>query len=240
MGGKIIGIMGGMGPDATVDLYNKIIEETRRRGAVCDQDHLEVVISSVPQTPDRTEAIFGKAPSPVPELIRSARRLEAAGAGIIIIPCNSAHYYYADVAGAVSVPVLHMIRLTAAHIAGNYPEARIAGILATDGTIRTRLYHEALEKEGIEPLTPDVPSQKDVMEAIFGKGGIKMGSPSREAIAKLLSTANKLIEQGAAVIIAGCTEIPLAFKHTDLAVPFVDSTAVLATAAVTAAIGNED
>ena len=236
---KIIGIMGGMGPDATVDLYNKIIEDTRRRGAVSDQDHLEVVISSIPQTPDRTEAIFGKAPSPEPELVRSARRLEAAGAGLIAVACNSAHYFYCEISSSVTIPVLHMIRLTAAHIAGNYPNAGIAGILATDGTLKTRLYHEALEKEGLEPLAPDPLSQEAVMDAIYGEGGIKMELPSQMATADLVLAADVLIERGAAVIIAGCTEIPLALRHAELAVPVIDSTAVLAGAAVTAALGSE-
>jgi aspartate racemase len=236
MAKRIIGIMGGMGPEATVDLYGKIIEETRRRGARRDQDHLEVVVSSVPQTPDRTAAVFGTGPSPVPELVRSARRLVAAGAELIAIPCNSAHYFYDEVAGAVSIPVLHMIRLAAGFVARNYPEAATAGILATDGTLKTRLYHLALEAEGIEPLVPGPEAQKQVMEAVFGAAGIKSSAPSQAATAGLMSAAEELIAMGAGVIIAGCTEIPLGLRGVDLPVPIVDSTAVLAAAAVSAAM----
>jgi aspartate racemase len=236
MARKVIGIMGGMGPDATVDLYVKIIEETRRRGAKRDQDHLEVVISSVPQTPDRTEAIFGTALSPVPELIRSARRLEAAGAGLIAIPCNSAHFFYDELASAVSIPILHMVRLAADFAACSYPDIKRAGILATDGTLRTRLYHDALEAMGIKPVSPDPETQKMVMEAVFGPAGIKSVYPSQVATAGLVSAAKKLISDGVGVIIAGCTEIPLGLKGAKLAVPLIDSTAVLAAAAVSAAM----
>ena len=235
---KIIGIMGGMGPNATVDLYSKIIAESRRRGARLDQDHLEVIISSVPQTPDRTEAILRGGEDPTPELIRSARRLEAAGADFLVIACNTAHYFKEVIRQAVQIPLVDAIALSAAHIVRQHPGVTKAGILATDATIATRLYQTALETQGIEPLEPSPESQKDIMSAIYGSQGLKSVDPSESSISIMEKAASELVERGAQVVIAGCTEIPLAFSAgAELDVPLIDATAVLAEAAVEMALG---
>jgi aspartate racemase len=238
MGRKIIGILGGMGPDATIDLYSKIIRKTRRRGAGRDQDHLEVVISSIPQTPDRTEALIASGPSPVAELVRSARRLEKAGADILAIACISAHCFLTEMEAEVSAPILNAVTLTIDWIAARHPDAACAGILATDATLSTRLYHDPLEKAGIKAVSPDADAQRDVMEAVFGPGGIKGSRPSPNAKSKVRRAAENLVERGADVIIAGCTEIPLAIDAVDLPAPLIDSTAVLAEAAVEAAMSD--
>ena len=230
-----------MGPDATVDLYNKIIVETRRKGAARDQDHIEVIISSVPQTPDRTEAILHGGAVPAPELIRSAQRLERAGADFLVIACITAHHFIGEVSASVGIPLLDAVALTAAHIAARYPLAARAGILATDGTLATRLFHSALEKHGIEPLEPSFETQRSVMTAIYGSEGLKSVAPSQSAIDLIRAAAAELVERGAQVVIAGCTEIPLAFNNAaaELEVPLVDATSVLAQAAVERALGLE-
>jgi len=238
LAGKVIGIIGGMGPDATLDLYAKIINTTRLRGARCDQDHLEVVISSIPQTPDRTGFILGRGPSPLPELLRSARRLESAGAELLAIACITAHHFLRDISSAVAAPVLDAPALTADWITRQHPDAQRAGIIATDGTLATRLLHSALEKVGIDPIEPDREIQREVMDAIYGRNGIKSQSFSDDSVDKIRRASDYLIEQGASVIIAGCTEIPLVLKSTNLASPLIDPTTILAEAAVDTAMGT--
>lgn len=242
MGRKIIGIMGGMGPESTIDLYAKIFHESCKLGADRDQDHPEVVISSIPQTPDRTASIFGDGESPVPELVRSAARLQKAGADFIVIACNSAHHFLPEIRSGVTIPVFDIMELTAAHIKDRYPGVRHVGILATDGTIASKLYHRALAKVGLKPIVPKENLQKDVMEAIYGSGGVKSGVVSRNSASKIKSAADGLISDGAEILIAGCTEIPIGLDASKVSAPLVDATEVLASAAVEAAfgVGNRD
>lgn len=232
---KVIGILGGMGPAATLDLFEKIIEAAVKRGARRDQDHPEVVISSVPRTPDRTKAILGHGPSPEADLIRSARRLETAGADLIAIPCNSAHFFLEAIQNSVSIPILNMIELTVQHIVDNDPGSRKTGILATDGTIEARLYQDALDRARLEFLVPDPEHQRLVMDAIYGSAGVKENASSSAARIKMAGVAEHLIGRGAQCLIAGCTEIPLCLKSEKINVPIIDATLILANAAVDAA-----
>jgi aspartate racemase len=232
--------MGGMGPEATLDLYSKIFEAACRRGARRDQDHPEVVISSVPQTPDRTEYIVGRGPSPVSELQRSARRLEQAGADFIVIPCNSAHYFLSEIRSSVGIPVLDIMSLTARHIREKFPEVGNVGVLATDGTIRSRLYHKALEEAGLVPIQPKDEDQRLVMESIYGGEGVKSGRGGATAGRLLERVGKALAAQGAELLIAGCTEIPPALRHASLPVHVIDATMVLAEAAVALSLGEDN
>ena len=133
MAKKIIGILGGMGPAATADLFNKIIVSTK---AASDQEHLHVIIDSNTSIPDRTEALIHGGEDPTEQLTLSARRLAAAGAELIAMPCNTAHGFYDAVCAAVDIPVLHMIKLTAQEL--RLKGVKCAGLLATDGTVQSR------------------------------------------------------------------------------------------------------
>jgi aspartate racemase len=228
---KIIGIVGGMGPEATADLYMRIIRVTPVEK---DQDHHRIIIDSNPKVPDRTPAIIGEGESPLPVMIETARNVEKAGADFLIMPCNTAHYFYDQLQESVEVPVLHMIRLSAGYTKNTYPEVRKAGLLATDGTIASKLYHDAYGEQGIEIITPDEDGQERVMEAIYQD--IKRGKldPGRE---KLHKEAERLIDKGAEAILNGCTEVSIVLHPGDVKVPVVDPLQVLAEEAVKIASG---
>ena len=223
-----------MGPAATCDLMQKIIDST---AASCDQEHIPMIIDSNTRIPDRTAAILSGGPSPVPELIGSAKRLEAAGADFLIIPCNTAHYFIDEVRTAVDIPVLNMPEETA----GLLRQRGItkAAVLATDGTVRSGLYKEALEREGIAVLYPDEEEQRLVMSLIYDyiKRGIT--DPDElpcDEIGRLMESMKK---RGAEAAVLACTELPLAFDMMGFAGDdCVDPTDVLARAAVRAAGGR--
>lgn len=233
MSEKIIGILGGMGPEATADLYLRIIKATPVKR---DQDHPRVIIYSNSKVPDRTAAILGTGPSPMPELIRAGKRLEEAGADFIIIPCNTAHYFIDQLQKELRVPILHMIRLSAAKAKKSYPKVRKAGLLATDGTVKSGLYKQAYAEAGIDTLEPGAEKQVDVMKAIYQF--IKAGNLIDGGLL-LHGVANDLIAAGAELIICGCTEVSLVLKEGDLSVPILDPLQVLAEAAVAEALGKE-
>ena len=233
MSEKIIGILGGMGPEATADLYLRII---KAKPAKRDQDHPRVIIYSNSKVPDRTAAILGTGPNPMPELIRAGKRLEEAGADFIIIPCNTAHYFIHQLQKELRVPILHMIKLSATKSKEFYPNVKKAGILATDGTVKSGLYKSAYGKLGIEVLEPTPESQAEVMKAIYQY--IKAGNLIDGGLL-LRSVANVLIAAGAEMIICGCTEVSLVLKEGDLTVPILDPLQVLAEAAVAEALPKE-
>ncbi|MCW4014310.1 MAG: amino acid racemase [Candidatus Bathyarchaeota archaeon] len=226
MGEKTIGILGGMGPEATADLFMRIIRATPVEK---DQDHLHVIIDSNSKIPDRTPAILGTGEDPLPLLVETGQRLEKAGADLLIMPCNTAHYFHAKIQEQVGIPLLHMIRLSADYIAEKYPEVRKAGLLASDGTIASRLYHDSYAAKGIEIIIPDKSSQKDTMDAIYKY--IKTGNLEKgEELLKRVSL--ELIQAGADTVLCGCTEVSIVLHDGDLSVPVVDPLQVLAEEAV--------
>lgn len=228
---KTVGILGGMGPEATGDLFLKIVRATP---AERDQDHLRIIVDSIPQIPDRTSAILGKAQDPGPVLEAAARRLENWGAELIVIPCNTAHYYHGRVAAAVTIPVLNIMEATALSIKRNHPEVKHVGVLASTGTLNTGLYRDALARHGLTEVVPSPAAQELVMQAIYG---VKAGR--HDAPKQLLKQASAdLTGRGAQAIIAGCTEVPIALAPQDITVPYVDATLALAQNAVRLALGD--
>lgn len=221
---KTIGIMGGMGPMATVDLMKKIIMAT---DAKTDQEHIPMIVDNAPQIPDRTKAILGQGESPVPAMIRSAQRLESAGADFIIIACNTAHYFLPEVTAKVRIPVLSIVEVTSAEaIRRGY---KTIGLLATSGTIRTQLYQKAVAAKGLKCITPAADKQHLVDDMIYD--GVKATNlhydtaPVRELLADMK-------KQGAEAFILGCTEVPVAVAMYKLEGIFIDSTEELAKAAI--------
>ncbi|WP_448576063.1 aspartate/glutamate racemase family protein [Thermomicrobium sp.] len=229
---SIIGILGGMGPLATVDLYRKIIEATP---AERDQDHLHVIIDADPSIPDRTAALLFGGPDPTPWLLASAQRLEQAGADFIIVPCNTAHAFLPRVRASISIPILSMIAATAERAAEIVTTGSIVGLLATAGTIASRLYQQALEERGLRCIVPDAQSQERVSEAI---ALVKAGRTDQEVASLVLGASRELIAQGAAALILGCTELPIVFPISEVSVPVLDATRILAETAVRLARGE--
>lgn len=221
---KTIGIMGGMGPLATADLYKKIVLNT---GALRDGDHIHVVIDSNTAVPDRTAAILGTGESPVPELVKSAKLLENAGADFLIVPCNTAHFFLEDVLKQTKLPALNMLRLAAEEIKRR-GVGKVA-LLATEGTIKTGIYARLFEEYRIPCLVPDSEQQRAVMDVIYN--GVKAGKAQYDTAA-FEAALHDLMRAGAEAFVLGCTELPIAFADYGLDYPVVDPTLVLARAAI--------
>ena len=232
---KTIGIIGGMGPAATCDLFSRIIKLTKAKK---DQGHIHVIIDNNPKIPDRTQAIFNNGESPVSSLIKSGRMLEDAKADFIIIPCNTAHFFYDGLKGHLKIPIVHMIREIAKKIHKEFSGIRKVGLLSTRGTIKAGLYQKELKAFDIEVIKPDEKAQDMITEAIFGEDGIKCGCLEGKSKRLIYNAIDNLINNGAELIIGGCTEIPLVVDFKTVSRPFVSSNQVLAESAVRIAKGN--
>lgn len=221
---KTIGIVGGMGPLATSDLFRKIVEVT---DAKSDQEHVRVCIDNNTEIPDRTAAILNGGEDPVPEMVKSAVRLQGMGADVLIMPCNTAHYFYDRLIPFVDTPFLNMIEETAKEIKRR--GIKKVGLLATDGTCRSGVYKNVFDAMDIEMCMPSPDKQKSVMDVIYK--GVKAGNLSIE-LTGFYEAMDELFEKGAKTLILGCTELPVAFDLFKIDRPNIDPTLVLASAAV--------
>ncbi|WP_338034413.1 aspartate/glutamate racemase family protein [Herbaspirillum seropedicae] len=226
-----IGIVGGVGPAATVDFMNKIVRNTP---ADCDQDHIKVVVEQNPQIPDRTANLIGDGADPTVSLYSTCKRLEAADADIIAIPCNTAHAFVERIQPYLSIPVVNMLTATVEHIQKHLPKDVVVGLLATSGTVSSGIYAEAAVNAGIDMLVPDEAYQAKVMEAIYGESGIKAGFVEGECRTYLLDALEHLASRGARAVVLGCTELPLVlgsrgqFPAGGATVEILDPTEILA------------
>jgi aspartate racemase len=231
----LIGILGGMGPAATADFYAKLIAATP---AGRDQDHLPVLIHAVPQIPDRVDAYMNGGPSPQTTLVSFARKLQAGGVALIVMPCHTAHVWHDAIARAVRVPVLH-IADALLDILGNLPmlasHPQTVGLLATTATLRSRLYVD--RAAALAPaLRWIVPTDHDQERLVMhGIGAVKAGHLD-EARASLCDAASRLVANGAQAIVYGCTELPLVLPPVIAGVPAFDPTLLLARATVQRAL----
>ncbi len=218
---KKLGIIGGMGAEATVVLFNMIVERTK---VSCDQDHIPTLIYSDSHMPDRTAAILsGDTDAPRQRLVADGKFLAESGCVCLAVPCNTAHYFAKDIEEAAGIPVHHMPRLTGKRIAENGKKK--AAILATDGTVQSGIYHEALEAAGVEPWTPDEEIQKQIMSVIYDK--IKAGDPGEKSDFDVIDATAR--EAGCDCAILGCTELSVFDAHHHLDKDFyIDPMAVLA------------
>ncbi len=222
---KIIGILGGMGPAAAVELLRRIIALTP---AQCDQDHIRVIMDNNTKMSDRTSAILGNGPSPLAEMIRTAENLEKAGANLIMVPCNTAHYYFEELERRIHVPILNMIELTCQHIVREFPNVEKVGLIAANVVVEKNLYGKILEPVGINMIYPPASMQQEVMKAIRKLKAGKMV----EAGETIREVAYHLIQEGSEIIICGCTEVSLVLHNGDVYKDVVDSLQILAEAAV--------
>lgn len=220
---KKLGVIGGMGPLATALFMELVIEMTK---AGCDSDHIVMDIISVPDIPDRTDYILGRSPSSPVEAIRGLKKeLEDRGAEVLAMPCNTAFYFYEDIIKE-GLPIIHAIEETA--ICLQEAGVKKAGILATDGTVKTQLFQNVLEERGIKTLIPDEEHQKLVMSMIYDdvKAGRAIDGNKLSAVEKHLK------EQGAQVLILGCTELSLAKRSGQVKEGYLDTLEVMARKAV--------
>lgn len=223
----VVGIIGGMGPDATVELMHRVI---RRTPADDDQDHIHVVAESNPKIPSRIAHLLeGADADPTSELVRIARNLEAAGATLLAMPCNTAHAYADAIRGAVTIPMLDMVALTAARAQVAAPGARI-GLLASSAVHRTGLYAAAVAPLGMSIVTPH--QQDALMELIRA---VKRGAAGTRERASLGAVAAELAARSDALVIA-CTELSVIGAGIAGIAPVLDSLDVLADAIVAASV----
>lgn len=212
-----------MGPMATVDFLGKL---TRATPAVHDQQHIPMVVRFCPDIPDRSDAIESIGPSPLPALVAAARQVEADGAGALVIPCNTAHAWYGEIAAGVRIPVLHIVDAAIAQIPPALREQPI-GLLATRGTLRSAVYQN--RQAGLRWVLPSEQSMSShVMPAIRA---VK-ANEYLTASAFLAGAIAALLSQGVGAIVLACTELPLAHAGQDYGVPLIDATDALARSAV--------
>lgn len=224
----LLGVLGGMGPLATVDFLEKLIAETP---ATRDADHVPVVVYSVPQIPDRPAAILSDGASPLPAMCHGIRTLKAAGAVQIAIPCNTAHYWYDALAREGGVPILHIADAACEALAELPRAIRTVGLIATRGTIAAGFFQQRLAARGLECLLNAESDQAErVLPAIEA---VKRGDVSA-AHALAVHAARNLMDAGADAVLLACTEIPPAIGHapSDIAPTCVDATRALARACV--------
>jgi len=222
MSEKIVGILGGMGPEATIDLFAKIVKATAAKN---DEDHLRIIIDNNPKMPSRLDAILEGGPSPVPAMVATAKNIERAGADFIIIAANTAHWFHGDVQKAVKVPVLNMIEETVNWTRRCLPQVKTIGLLATTGTVKTGMYHKAFKKSGVKVIAPVDQDQGKVMTSIMG---FKYGEPALVTQRKMVQVAELLLAAGAEGLVMGCTEIPIILEGYVSPVPLIDPNQIVA------------
>lgn len=202
----LFGVLGGMGPLATLDLLHKIIEITP---ASRDQEHLPVVTWNVPQIPDRQKALAGQGESPLPQLLHALQQLNRLNVSHIAIPCNTAHHWYPQLAEASRAPILHLVDIAAAHIANLQPRPQRVGIIATEATLQAGWYQHRLAALGIDTVLPN----EQELSTLFVPGCYAVKRGENALGGQLLQElATALLERGAERLVLACTEIPLAFS----------------------------
>lgn len=221
---KVLGVIGGLGPMATTHFMETVIRMT---DAQRDQEHLDMIVYHTPSIPDRSSYILDHSlPSPLDPMIELGRRLSQQQVACIAIPCVTAHCFHEELSNAVSVPIIHAVEETALYLksAGIHR----VGIMATDGTVSSRLFQERLEKLGITPILPSTGAQKDVMHLIFQC--VKANRPAD--MPRFHRVAQELRDAGAEVIILGCTELSVIKRDENIGAGFLDALEVLAQQAV--------
>lgn len=226
-----VGVLGGVGPMATVYFMEMVIEMTR---AESDQQHINMLVSNHSTIPDRTDFITGKSrTSPVNDMREDARMLEKAGCSFIVIPCNTAHYFFEDIVKAVNIPVVNIIEETIAYAVERgkksipAKDVRKLGILATEGTISSGTYSFYGKTMGVQCEAPDPVYQSKVNELIYGR--VKAGLSV--SLDKIMELVEHMRDKGCDAVIMGCTELSIVYKDLKLeskCADVVDSLSVLA------------
>ena len=201
MAEKTLGILGGVGPLATVYFADLIVKMTP---ASCDQDHIRTIVSNNPKIPDRTDYILDRTkPDPLPAMVADAKMLASLGCDLIAIPCNTAHFFYDEIQKNVDVRVLNIIEETLKFAQHTVPDAKKIGILATSGTLQSNVYPHVAERFGIECVYPDAQDAKTLMHIIYDE--VKAGKPADEAA--FFAVVERMKAAGCDAVILGCTEL---------------------------------
>jgi aspartate racemase len=244
----IPGIIGGVGPLAHIALERRLLAESARRGAIGDRGHPVWILINATDIPDRTASLADGSDRCARSLVHYGRVLEAAGAGFLLVACNTAHAFHGRVQAELSIPWLHLIDHTAAAIARRHPGIARVGLLATDGTLRASLYQRSLLDLGIGTIAPAPGGelQREIMDAIYAPGwGVKASGVEITARARgaVMRAVQWLQQRGAELVVAGCTELSAALEalslasSTDLPLPWLDPLEVVADVTLDLAFG---
>ncbi len=223
---KKLGIIGGLGPMASAQFMQLL---TAKTAAATDQDHIEAILYSRPQTPDRTAFLLGRTEeSPLPAMLDSARMLESLGCGVLVIPCMTAYSFANDLQAQCRAKLINPITGSAQVLRRR--GMRKAGIMATDGTLQVGTFQAALREVGIEPLVPEAETQREVMKIIYED--VKSGKPAD--MEQFHAVAHSLRARGAECVILGCTELSVIKQTQGVGNGFLDAMEVLAEGAIEA------
>ncbi|WP_225913970.1 aspartate/glutamate racemase family protein [Leptolyngbya ohadii] len=238
------GILGGMGPLAHIEFEQQLIQKNLERGSSTDQAHPVWILVNASNIPDRTKSLTGDCSDCVPWLLHYGRLLERCGVDFMIVTCNTSHAFYDRVQPSLNVPWIHLMAQTVDFIRVTYPQVRRVGVLATDGTLRAELYNRSLIQAGLMPIVPMLGSevQQQIMQSIYHPDwGIKHTGIliSEQAIRSLQISIGWLQQQGAELIIAGCTELSVALARMQaISLPWVDPLEVAASLTMDLAFGR--
>ncbi len=220
----MIGVLGGMGPLATLDFFSKVIAATPAQG---DADHVPLLIQSDPRIAPRPPAILSGARSPLPDLLAGRDRLIAAGATALAMPCNTAHYWYPELLKGCGVPFLSIVQASCSELAALAKAGSPIGIIATRATLAAKIFDAPLQRAGYTPMLPD----DDMMETLVLPGIELVKAGHAHQGGPLIEQAvQALLHRGAGAVVLACTETPVALDavQSHLRVRCVDSTAALA------------
>lgn len=224
---KTLGILGGVGPLATVYFADLIVKMTP---AACDQDHIRTIVSNNPKIPDRTDYILDRTkPNPLPAMIADAKMLESVGCDEIAIPCNTAHFFFDEIQKNVGVRVINIIEETLRYAHRTVPGLQKVGVLATTGTLQSDVYPHAAARFGIECVYPDADGVQSLMHIIYDQ--VKAGQPvDRDAF---FAVVDGMKARGCDAVVLGCTELSVIYYELQIKRPdILDSMTALAAACV--------
>lgn len=228
---KVVGVIGGMGPEATVDFMSRVLRLTP---AETDQQHIRMLVEHNPKIPNRQLAIRGNGEDPGPIMASMARRLEAAGADLLVMPCNLAHAWCKEIESATSIPFVSIIEAAVSAALQAATDNGAIGLMTTPGCFAAGLYQQQLEEHDCLTILPTADELRETMALV---NRVKAGDHSAAVVDGLRQLADALIGRGATVVIAACTEFPLVLKQSMFSVPFISSTDELAKRAVAYANG---
>ena len=229
----IPGVLGGMGPQATVDFLAKVVAQT---DANSDQDHIRMLVDHNPKVPNRHAAIAGHGGEVGAALADMAIRLERAGANFLLMVCNTAHAFQHDIEAAINIPFISIVDEVVSELDMHWPNAKRVGVMAAEGCLSAELYQQALAQTGRKAISWSSEEQDLFMSLLYR---VKAGDPLDKIKPQMAQLAQSLVEQGAETLIAGCTEIPLVLRASELPVPLLSSTDILVTRIIDYAAGNK-
>ena len=228
MSEKVVGVIGGMGPEATVDFMHRLVARTPARD---DADHLHVLVDNNPKIPSRIAALIeGTGEDPTPVLCAMARGLQAQGADFLVMPCNTAHYYLPAIAASVSIPMLDMVQLAIARLAG----AGRIGLLASPAVRMVGLYKARMEQAGLEAIFSDAQDEQTLLAVIKAVKAGRLGDAHRQDYARV---AKRLADCGAEALLVACTEFSVIGPPASVACPVIDALDVLVEETIAVARG---